>query len=255
MIVYTILFTLSGKKPCDNQYIQMFQIWLSYIIKYACLDESDKIYVLLDKVTTDYINTSIEIDILNKTTCPIKFIQIQQPTSISEGMVKKYVHFEDKDTFLYLDLDVLVIKSLKEIPTLKSNEILLVPEGIINHGLYAGHVLSEPIDPICGFTAGLFGYYPGEEITKFFQSISTECLDSKKVLYTVDQPFFNKWLYLTITQSALKLNILLMKDKVANNPTEEEPGVVFLNYAGEPGDGQLHYTKMMNKMCLDFISA
>jgi hypothetical protein len=254
MIVYTLLFTLSGKNPCDNQYIQMFQIWLSYIIKYACLDKSDKIYVLIDTVTSNYIDTNIQIDILKKTTCPITFIQIQQPTSISEGMVKKYIHFEDKDTFLYLDLDVLVIKSLKEIPSLQSNQLLVVPEGIINHGLYAGHLLPESIEPICGFTAGLFGYYPGEEITKFFESIRSECLNYKEVLYTVDQPFFNKWLYLTITQSALKITLILMKDKVTNNSTEEEPGVVFLNYPGQPGDGQLHYTKMMNKMCLDFIS-
>lgn len=232
----------------------MFLMWLSYIIKYGSLDQSDKIYVLIDTVTTDYINTSIEIDILKKTTCPIKFIKIQQPATISQGMVERYVHFQDKDTFLYLDLDVLVIKSLKEIPALESNGILLVPEGVINHGLYAGHILSEPIEPICGFTSGIFGFYPGEEIYKFFDLIRTECLDHKEVLYTVDQPFFNKWLYLTITQSALKLNILLMNEKVGNNFIENLPGIIFLNYAGEPGDGKLHYNKMMNKLCVDFIS-
>ena len=254
MIIYTLLFTLSGKNPCDNKYIQMFQIRLSYIIRYGSLNESDKIYVLIDTATAQYIDTNIQIDILKKTTCPITFIQIQQPSTISQGMVERYVHFEDKDTFLYLDLDILVIKSLKEIPVLEPDGILLVPEGVINHGLYAGHILSEPIEPICGFTSGIIGFYPGEEIYKFFDSIRTECLDHKEVLYTVDQPFFNKWLYLTITQSVLKMNLLLMKEKVGNNSIENSPGIIFLNYAGEPGDGELHYRKMINKLCFDFIS-
>jgi hypothetical protein len=103
-------------------------------------------------------------------------------------------------------------------------------------------------------SAGIFGFYPGEEIYKFFQLIRRECLDSKEVHYTVDQPFFNKWLYLTITKSILKMKLISMKNMVTHNSIEENPGVIFINYAGQPGDGQLHYTKMMNKICLDFIS-
>lgn len=234
----------------------MFQIWLSYIVTNAGLDQSDKVYILIDVITAEYIDTCIQIShLIKKSACPICFIHIQQPLTISQGMVERYRAFDDNDQFLYLDMDVLVVKSLKEIPALSSNQLLLVPEGVINHGLYAGHILPEPIEPICGFTSGIFGFYPGEEVYKFFELIRTECLQYEKVLYTVDQPFFNKWIYLTITKRALALELVLLRDKVSQNTNEEYPGILFLNYAGAPGDGNLHYTKMMNKFCVDFISS
>ena len=53
--LYTILFTLEDKPVHKNQYIQMFLIWFSYVIKSKSLDENDSFFIIGDRYTLNYL--------------------------------------------------------------------------------------------------------------------------------------------------------------------------------------------------------
>jgi len=55
IILYTNLFTLYGCNEKTNKYIDMYYVWLLYIIKYAKLNDSDYCITLIDNVTFSYI--------------------------------------------------------------------------------------------------------------------------------------------------------------------------------------------------------
>ena len=91
MIVYTVLFTLVGKDPAENRYVEMFYIWLTHLLKNGGLGPSDKICIILDKPTIDFINSEFILKhILNLSRVTIEFWLILQPRTLSDGMVHKY---------------------------------------------------------------------------------------------------------------------------------------------------------------------
>jgi len=262
MIIYTLLFTLVGKKPEDNRYIQMFNIWICYLIKNGGLTSHDKISIIIDPETLKYIHSDPFTNYLsNVAACKIEFIEFEQPNNLSEGIVARYNSLpkdHEGKTVVFLDLDVLVIKSLKEdIPKLRPNQIMVMPEGKMAHGLYAGGLVNyEKIPNVCGFAASTFAYSYGEGIERFFKNITEETLANKETpKYTIDQPYYNKWIYLILSEQALPVEVCLLRynmiEQNALNGFQES--TVLVNYAGTPGEGTFHYQKMLYAFCIDFL--
>ena len=271
MIVYTNLFTIAGKDPKENRYIDMLYIWLTYLLKNGGLSNNDKIQVRIDQKSIDYLNETGFFGILMRNAkCQIEFIFIDQPANASEGMVWKYSTKPElivkTKQYLYIDLDVLVMKPLsKNIPELQAGQIMIIPEGEMAHPLYVGDLLDKELtENMCGFTAGCFAFCSDETIERFFENVSKECLENVGAQrYTVEQPFFNKWLCLAIKRQALPLFIVVNNSNImennkfnvnAINGVYNKETCVFLNYAGEPGNGSMHYLKMLIMLCDDFIS-
>lgn len=273
MIVYTNLFTIAGKDPKENRYIDMLYIWLTYLIKNGGLSNNDKIQVRIDQSSVNYLNEHGLIGLLMRhAKCQIEFIFMDQPANASEGMIWKYSTKPElqlrttTQPYLYIDLDVLVMKPLSNnIPDLEPGQIMVIPEGNMAHPLYVGDLLEKELtENMCGFTAGCFAFFNSDGIERFFENVSKECLENVGAQrYTVEQPFFNKWLCLTIQRQALPLSIVvnnldIMENNKFNvtiiNGIYNKETCVFLNYAGEPGNGSIHYLKMLAMLCDDFIS-
>jgi len=262
MIVYTLLFTLVGKKTEENLYIQMFDIWLCYLIKNGGLTPEDKISVVIDSETLKYIQSQVLPNYLKYVSpCPIEYVEFEQPKNLSEGIIARYNSLprdHEGKTLLFLDLDVLVIKSLQnDIPRLLPNQLMIMPEGKMAHGLYAGGLVNyDKIPNICGFAASTFAYSYGEGIEKFFKKVTEECLENKNTPnYTIDQPYYNKWIYLMLTEQVFPVEIHLLRYTMIeqNKMNMFEDSTVLVNYAGTPGEGIFHYQKMLNAICLEYL--
>jgi hypothetical protein len=259
MIVYTVLFTLVGKDPADNRYVEMFYIWLTHILKHGGLGTGDKICVLIDKPTIDFLNADFNIGfILSTCRVPIEFWLIQQPSTPSEGMVQKY-NIEDfpaivSDCSVYLDLDIVVKAPLTLVRELIPDTLAVVVEGNIYNDDYGGKLI--PREPgkegYPGFSAALFVFSVGETVREFMRCVKGGCLAQHPPFYTVEQPFFNKYLY------ELFINLerpffMIPKKYVSNNDMAPSDSVVFVNYCGDPGNGPRHVVKMIMSMCMGLL--
>jgi len=259
MIVYTVLFTLVGKDPADNRYVEMLYIWLTHILKNAGLGVGDKICVLIDKPTIDFLNGDFNIGfILNTCRVPIEFWLINQPHTPSEGMVQKY-NIEDvpaivSNCSLYLDLDIVVKAPLTLVCELIPDTLAVVVEGDIYNDDYGGKVLPREREKegYPGFSAALFVFSIGETVREFMRCVKGGCLAQDPPFYTVEQPFFNKYLY------ELFINLerpffMIPKKYVSNNDMTPSDSVVFVNYCGDPGNGPRHIVKMIMSMCMGLL--
>ena len=236
----------------------MFYIWLSFLLKNGGLTGDDRIHVLVDQKTIDFFNEDgIFSNLLAAVHCPINFILINQPNNICEGMISRYTTTHINTTALYLDLDILVFNPIHpQIPHLEPGELAVIPEGQMSHGLYCGDLLPADITVgICGFTSGCFAFCPGQRIEEFFGIVSKECLDSVATpKYTIDQPFFNKWICLILKKEVLPLKIRILDDSIMDNNNyliDPDTGKVtkasstFMNYAGDPGVDKSHFKKLL----------
>jgi hypothetical protein len=263
MLVYTLLFTLTGKDPSSNKYIDMFYIWLSYLIKNGGLTNQDIVVVLTDPVTVDFINSTEAFSVLSEDVpFDLQFHTIPQPGTITRGILERYlvkhpIFFQN--ICLFLDLDVLVVNSFKHLfQSVIRNSMILFPEGSMFDSNYGGSlVVKENDEKLSGFTAGTYAFTMGEDIQKFFASIVKECLEyEEKPLYTIDQPFFNKFIYNRIKGKQGKFSIFLIPEKhMETNTNDTTEDTIFINYCGDVGSGTSHLQKLLQKLCLDFIQS
>jgi hypothetical protein len=249
------LYTLSEKKLEDNLYIEIFLLWLATALKYADLDEHDMIHLITDKDTVEYLETKTYFFMLkNKLKCPITKFCLPRPTTNLEGMMYKYI-FTDytQDVFMYCDIDILIIKSIHTIiESIHEQTILLHHEGSICDPDYGGAFSQEDLAGIPehnpGFSAGKFIICGKELHKKFFKDIYDLYLKNKNTFYyTFEQPYFNKVIYdLDIT--TVRLDILDENFISTNNTVT--PSCILMDHCGEPADGKLHYTKMVDSVVL-----
>jgi hypothetical protein len=157
---------------------------------------------------------------------------------------------------MFLDLDVLVLRPLRVlIAPLEPNTLACMPEGRMADGLYGGCTVDEEIVDSCGFSAGIFAYCAGPGVRDLFNRVTAECMaKAAEPYYTIDQPFFNKWVYKTITKQAIDMRVELLDDAhFINNVFNYDSNTILMNYAGEPGNDSIHYKKMLSLLCIDFM--
>ena len=259
MIVYTVLFTLVGKDPAENRYVEMFYIWLTHILKNGGLGPTDKISIILDKPTIDFINSEFILKhILNLCKVPIDFWLIPQPRTLSEGMVHKYSLEEIpaivSECSLYIDLDITVVSSLRPMREVIPDTIAVVIEGNLNNDDYGGKLIQreERKEGYPGFSAAIFAFSAGEYVKNFMRRVKGDCLAQDPPFYTVEQPFFNKYLYEMFINGDRNFYILPEK-YVATNDITQSDSVIFVNYCGDPGNGSKHICKMIVGMCVGVL--
>lgn len=259
MIVYTVLFTLVGKDPAENRYVEMFYIWLTYLLKNGGLGPTDKISIILDKPTIDFINSEFILKhILNLCKVPIDFWLIPQPRTLSEGMVNKYSLEEIpaivSNCSLYIDLDITVVSSLVPMRELVPDTIAVVIEGNLNNDDYGGQLIhiEERKKEYPGFSAAIFAFSSGEYVKNFMRRVKEDCLAQDPPFYTVEQPFFNKYLYEMFINGDRNFFILPKKYVDTNNVTPSD-SVIFVNYCGDPGNGSKHICKMIVGICVGIL--
>ena len=248
--VSCIVYTIHDKSVEENKYIEIFLLWLSQLIKAGGLGKDDILHVYIDKKTVDYLfKDSIFGTLLNKATFQKQIFGIEPPKTHLEGMMWKYnLSTYTQDIYMYLDIDILILKPLKElIDSVKSNTIYVCIEGYMSNPDYGADIASDVIEEgMNGFSAGKFIVYGKELRDSFFKSVQ-ECCRYDKEYYTVEQPFFNKALLYTEN-----IDVELLQEPLVslNKGGYNKDYTIFFDCAGEPGNGKAHYTKILDVFCL-----
>ena len=229
MLFYSCIFTTADNKP--NEYMYMSMILYASLVKSKSLTANDSYCILCD---TDSATILKNIPILNK----IQLLVLPKPKTILEGMLwryqlYKYMDITNKDC-MYLDVDMICIKETHF--NIHPDSFLVFPEGSPTDSNYCGDMaLTMPY----GCTSGFFGYNCGHSVIHTFERILNSVnVSEPKKYYTLDQPYFNKALegktVYTMPEYILSFN------GHTNRATAH-----FINCCGDPGDGPLHFTKML----------
>ena len=107
-------------------------------------------------------------------------------------------------------------------------------------------IMFQPTDP--GISAGKFIITSKALRDRLFFKIHEICAQhTGSEFYTVEQPFFNKACKLLSSEDGLINSELLVEPLVSMNGYEYKKGTtVFLDFAGEPGNGDMHQDKMLD---------
>ena len=253
-----LLYTLKDKEVKDNLYLDIFYVWLGKVIQSGGLRENDLIQLDVDSRTCDYLeNTQTVLPVLlEKLPCSFSTIIVEPPSTILEGMMKRFNIIDySQDIYLYCDIDILISNSLHTlIDTLNDNTLYLCKEGHLYDENYSAG-FSDTIEnkTMPGFSSGKFIITGKGLHYSFFTMINSIC-DYSTDYYTKDQPFFNKAIYM-IPRDKVSVDINLLTEYVSFNGNDEydKNKTIFNDMAGNVGDGKSHATKIMNALALYLV--
>jgi hypothetical protein len=264
LTVYTNLFTLAGRAPVDNKYIEMLGIWYQFLIRHGGLIEGDSIIIQIDRVTYDFIKNTGEVDDF------FNYIEVSvydQPTTPLEGMSARYKlaatlqEAAPNRMYLHLDLDVLVCRPLRQLydDIMIQNRLLYTTEEKVLG--YAKDILSDnyladripltdsqrtDLSGTGGIGAGTFGWHNTDpSFSTFFTEITKKITESTTSYYTVDQPFFNEAVLLKKFDNEWSVFHIDSNLVGINEVIRPFIPYVLMNYSGDPGNGQLHSEKLI----------
>ena len=145
VLLYTILFTLEDKPVHKNQYIQMFLIWFSYVIKSKSLNENDTLWIIGDRYTLNYLKHETPFENIGKLlSCTYSLIEAEQPKTLMEGCMLKYnqlvrseiILCHNYDILVYTDIDVIINKTFKTL-VMEPNSIIVHEENDFNYDYFS----------------------------------------------------------------------------------------------------------------------
>ena len=253
-----IVYTLKDKEPKDNLYLDIFYIWLAKVIQSGGLTKADLLQVTMDSRTCAYIenNDTVLSLLLEKLPCSFTLVTVEPPANSLEGMMNKYAFTEyTQDVYIYCDIDILISNPFHSmVEQLEEDTMYFCNEGILSDQNYSEGFSEDVVNlkNMAGFSAGKFVILGKGLRDSFFKIIHDMCDYSSK-FYTVEQPYFNRAIYL-IPRDKVNVNTSALTDYVAfngNDYTKEK--TIFNDMAGDVGDGKAHASKMMCALSLYLI--
>ena len=271
MLVYTTLFTLAGKNPTQNKYIDMFYIWFTYLKRNGGLGPNDCIGLIVDEDTLEFMNSDGQQTfsyLSEEVPFHIEISIMPRVANLSEGFSERY-NLEHFDNFtrhnlnLHLDIDCLCIRNIhalfSQVESSETTFYVMAEKGTIFNEMYGGNLLEKGIvdEHFPGISAGWYAWKHSEGQREMFKSVSKGCLANVETpFYTVDQPFYVYELIMRIVSKIKSdFNICMIGSSVvAFNPFISDISLrdaYFTNFAGEPGVEECHFNKMFAFMCMD----
>jgi hypothetical protein len=232
MIVFTVLFTLPGRDPEENKYVEMAHMMLSLA---RLTGHADKIYIMADDLTWAAYK---KIDPL---WTEITRVTIPRPKTLLEGISYRYKFFvsvpdfDPAATYHYLDVDILPYKAFRL--DLPADTIAVLPEGGREDPNYCGTAGWAQLDH-AGLSAGFWAVRPGPDMLALFDEIYASVRRGPHNFYTCEQPHFNS----CITNKTRA--VYFEPSLVSFNGHGVTEHTRFYNLAGCPGDEGFHYDKM-----------
>lgn len=259
------IFTLESADPNNNKYISMFNFWLSSLIRSKSLNKTDRLLIIVDQRTLDFLlGYTIFNNLSKQLPCPFALTIIPSPKTFEEGcMYRYYVNFEyEQDILMYTDIDIQFIQSLKIIAAkMRPNYIYVHAEGLLKHGNYGTYlsdierqILFSKTDNLPGYNSGKFAFW-GKDYHKIIFSLLWQAheeqereKDKKSKAYCYDQCLFNRAIYAASLLHGLKLDLSVFEQHCVNfsgfqNSTDISD-IVIIDCCGEPGKEDLHFTKI-----------
>lgn len=245
------LFTIKGKSVKENKYVHIFMMWLSAALKYGGLSAADVLHLKIDSDTFEYLNTQPAYNgVIQTGICPIQILLYPPPETICDGMAVRYVKVNDmRDVYMYCDIDILIIKPLRPLyESLPINMISVHIEGQLSDDNYGAAFTAEeksklpPILP--GFSSGKFIIHGKELYLQFVDMMMMLHGLNNAIYYTIDQPLFNKGVYL-LAKDPNCLRII-PPTFISSNGHQFTTECILLDAMGMPGDEDMHFDKIIN---------
>lgn len=241
LFLNSVLFTLKDTPVSENKYVQIFNVWISKLIQNGGLTKDDFLLISIDERTMEHIKMSPGClgALMSKLQCPYAFKIFPAPDTILDGMKIRYtVHEFTHDAYMYLDIDVLVMKSLKTLP-LKPGNLYVMAEGSLADPNYGADM---SIKDGIGHTSAII-ICTDPYIQKILFTRVCEIYRNAGY-YTIDQPFFNSVLYLLPHDSSLTKYVSY------NGQSYSKGDTVLLNCGGDVANGSKHKDKIDDVICM-----
>lgn len=245
-----LIYTLKDREVKDNEYLNIFYIWLAKVIQSGGLTSQDSLYIIMDSRTIDYhkTNHTVLLALLDTLQCSFSIVSVDEPQTQLEGMMNKYINIDYKENvYIYCDIDILISNTFQSMLTdMKDNTIYVCKEGLLSDKNYS-EGFTYKTSTLPGFSAGKFIILGKDLRDSLFQTINDLCDYSTK-FYSVEQPYFNKAIYMHPIDN---ININHLEQFVSfNGSMYEKTKTIFNDVAGEPGDGKKHLDKIIHSICL-----
>ena len=250
MFFFTVVFTLHGRDPAENKYVNMFWLMFQSLCRTGSFNMMvDKMYVMADEKTWLAIQ---QVWLMDGETAFPNWIPIPQPTTLLEGISRRYEILEKLPEFLaqatglYLDVDILCRRKFSlELPI---DTIAVYTEGGSADPNYCGEAGWAQLDHP-GLSAGFWAIRGGPNMKALMSEIRASIARGPHTFYTVEQPHFNS----CITK---KTRAVYFHSRIVSfNGHGMTPETCFINCAGCPGDGPFHYEKMCSLLSRSIINA
>jgi hypothetical protein len=272
VFLYTILFTLEDKPVHKNQYIQMFLIWFSFLVKSKSLCENDTFCIIGDRYTLSYLKHETPFFNISKLLlCNYTMLEREQPKTLMEGCMFKYDELIRKDRILqfdydiliYSDIDVIIYKTLRTL-NIEPNSIIIHEENDFKLDYFSEGIpeneKSEFLkcnSQIRGLSAGKFIIYGKSLAIDIFNRI-VKYNSEKSNYYTLEQPLFNRAIFnhIYIDKKETRLcNLNPYCVHYNNLPMTNINNCMLIDCAGKPGHYIDHMEKMLNVLCVTNANA
>jgi hypothetical protein len=238
-IFYSIAFSL--KEPKDNLYCYLPMFQYAALKRTQALKGGDTYALVCDPESALFLRRSHVLQ-------GAKIIVAPKPRSMIEGMALKYILPGLLDlsgqAAVYMDLDILPLGPIDFNVPLDS--LLVLPEGAATDSNYAG---DDALALSVGLSAGFFAYRDGPRVRSLFARILSRLGSRQPPYYTLDQPFFNH----CIAAGPKGLAIGLPPTLVSFNGHNNRETARLVNLCGDPGDGPLHFQKVVEFFLSTFL--
>jgi len=258
-----ILFTVDGKDPEQNDYVQIFIFWLMSLLKSKSLTKNDLLLITVDHETLDYLERFTPmIEIVNRLGSKLFIQQRTKPKSLVEGMLWRYINYAYKENiYIYCDIDILICMPInKLISQLETNTVYVYEEGNLSAGVYSQGILESEFELIKlissnlpGLNSGLFVFTDNLQKKIIFEKIEKYINSTPAINIYYDQCLLNRAIYTSQAEKIINVNtILLRKNTIHYNngfmlKNKEIP--IFYDCNGDVAVGYRHLHRIINTFC------
>lgn len=280
--LYVNLFTLKDKNPKENKYIDIFYVWLAYLIKYGQLNQLDTLVLQIDTETLNYLkNSYIFKSLIHIRNNLFKFniITYEPPSTVKNGMMMRYhvntlPNIDKQQIFIHLDIDVIITNNIRKliekqdlINTNKESIFYVKEEGPMLKGNYYGDIITDEeknylyknnLENIFGYTSGIFAWLnqpSSNHCLDIFNLVIEKDKEVKVELYQHEQPFFNYAIFQNLfKETSIKIKTMPLDYINHNIPfTKKNKDTLLVNYCGIAGDDGFHWDKILQQLLFNFL--
>ena len=226
-------------------------MWLSTALNYGGLGAADVLHLKIDSDTFEYLKTQLAFcGLINRKICQIKIVLYPPPATIQEGMAMRYTKVDyTQDVYMYCDIDILIVKPLLPLyESLPINMISVHAEGKLSDDNYGAAFTAEEKSnlpsTLPGFSSGKFIIHGKELYSQFVEMMMIQYGLTKATYYTIDQPLFNKTVYLLVKDP--NYFKIIPPTFISSNGHQFTTECILLDAMGMPGDEDMHFDKIIN---------
>lgn len=220
--------------PENNLYVNCLILSVKSLLRSGTYQNGDKLIIITDPGTAKIL---AQFNSIRGATLAV----LETPPDVFHGALNRYailqkIKIPDGTRCIYLDCDLLFIKTWR--PTF-TKHWMASPEGKPGDSNYCGDYTLDRMEAGCSST--LFGFIVSEEARKILDATFYNAKRRGESFYTLDQPYYNQ-----VLNCRRAIWDYFAGDLISFNGHNNKETACILNLCGDPGDGALHFRKVLD---------